>query len=149
MPALFTSRSIGPRADSAAAIEGLDRIGLRDVEEMDEGAAARGLDTSAATSREPFHPPRAERDAEALPRQLDRGGRADPGRGARHDRRARLPLMLANRIGSAAKPRTLTEWTRTLPDGSTSQSGSRRSTSSSATRPSRRASEAPRQKCVP
>ena len=51
--------------------------------------------------------------------------------------------------GSVSHPRTVEVGAKRAPSSSTSHSGNRFSTSSSATRPSSRASAAPRQKCAP
>ena len=113
MPALFTSSVDRAERGLGGGVERVDRVGLRDVEEVDEGAAARGLDLRRHLRA--AAPPAARRSRRASPAAPARRAVAAPmpGGGARHDRRrAARAAHASNRIGSAAKPRTLTEWTR-------------------------------------
>ena len=95
----------------------------------------------------------------ALDRRRDLGDQAQPDRGADpraapgpaaqlgHDPGAGAPQPVTT--GSRSQPRTWGVWACTAASQSTSHSGKRFSTSSRATRPSRRARAAPRQKCSP
>ena len=75
-----------PERSLGGGVERVDRVGLRDVEQVGEGAAARGFDLRRHLAQS-LDAPGADRDGVALPRELERGRRAD----ARTRRRSRSP----------------------------------------------------------
>lgn len=67
--------------------KGFHRVRVGDVQVESHRFAAVGVDL-ADDVVELLHPPGAQRDREAVRRELDRGGLADPGGGPGHDGRA-------------------------------------------------------------
>ncbi len=149
-----TTTSMSPRSPVTASANAADGAGVGDVERVHDRLAARLADLRGDLVA-PVDASRAQRHRVTDRGQGQRGRGTDAGRGAGDHGRATLGLVIpahqrtATVTGSAAKPRTLVECTRTARPWSTSRVRTRRTSSRSATRASSRARLAPRQKCRP
>ena len=127
-PALDTTISIGPelRSSAAAAKASMEASSVRSSGSAD-GLAAVGDDLGRRLL-EPVEPAGPEHHGVPGRGQRQRGGQADAGGGAGDHggaalgvrREAGASAQGCTVVGRAAKPRTLTEWTRRMPAGSMS-----------------------------